>query len=213
MCRTPDNLRKSSGARPVAGRRPAAVRRAGRAVLLRLRGRRQRRPGRVRRRRRRHLCGTAVASVEPSRAAPMTAATAIYSATSRGRWGGRISSPMPAALEAAWPAIRAPQRCVPAVVSLPGAGSIGAAAGTLRLGNSPRCAGTAATPRTARPAGGCRTEVFVGGEDAARPEPKPAGGGAPGPSGPRLEAVQVVLSVNGRAASNMAGGCAQRRGD
>ncbi|MGH3566541.1 MAG: hypothetical protein ACRDRH_11020 [Pseudonocardia sp.] len=56
---------------------------------------------------------------------------------------GRISTPMIAALEGAWAAIRARHPEVPAVVLLLGAGSIGAAAGSLTLGTSPRCAGTA----------------------------------------------------------------------
>lgn len=49
--------------------------------------------------------------------------------------GERIGSPMVAALESAWAAIRARHPEVPAVVLLLGAGSIGAPAGSLRLGH------------------------------------------------------------------------------
>jgi hypothetical protein len=80
-----------------------------------------------------------------------------------GEGEGRISTPMVAALEQAWAAIRSRHPDVPPVVVVLGAGSIGAPGGRLRLGHF-------AAMRWADGAGAGErlAEVFVGGEGLAR---------------------------------------------
>ncbi len=76
---------------------------------------------------------------------------------------GRISSPMVAALEQAWAYIRTHHADVPAAVVILGAGSIGAPAGTLRLGHFAATRWNHDTDDADRLA-----EVFIGGEGLAR---------------------------------------------
>jgi len=78
---------------------------------------------------------------------------------------GRFGSPMVAALEAAWAAIRERNPEVPAVVLLLGAGSIGAPAGSLRLGHfaAMRWHGDEVAGQAQQ-----LPEVFVGGEGLKR---------------------------------------------
>lgn len=102
----------------------------------------------------------------PRKATPMTtqatgshaAAADTYVSTTQGM--ERISSPMVAALEQAWNAIRARHGDVPPAVVVLGAGSIGAPAGMLRLGHF------AATRWNTNDAADFErlAEVFVGGE-------------------------------------------------
>jgi len=75
----------------------------------------------------------------------------------------RISSPMVAALEQAWADIRTRHADVPAAVVVLAAGSIGAPAGTLRLGHFAATRWTRDGEQAERLA-----EVFVGGEGLAR---------------------------------------------
>lgn len=97
----------------------------------------------------------------------MTAATPVDTHESMPiEYGGRISSPMVAALEAAWAAIRDRHPEVPAVVLLLGAGSIGAAAGSLTLGHF--AAMRWHSPDTDDRAGERLPEVFIGGEGLKR---------------------------------------------
>lgn len=79
---------------------------------------------------------------------------------------GPISTPMIAALEDAWAAIRAQHPEVPAVVILLGAGSTGAPAGMLKLGHfaALRWSGMTEVEEQSKPL----AEVFIGGEGLAR---------------------------------------------
>lgn len=79
---------------------------------------------------------------------------------------GPISTPMVAALEQAWAAIRKHHAEVPQAMIVLGAGSIGAKAGTLRLGHF--AAMRWHTDTTSGDAGGQLAEVFVGGEGLRR---------------------------------------------
>lgn len=76
---------------------------------------------------------------------------------------GQISSPMIAALEQSWADIRNRHADVPAAVVILGAGSIGAPAGTLRLGHFAATRWNHDTDDVERLA-----EVFIGGEGLAR---------------------------------------------
>lgn len=79
---------------------------------------------------------------------------------------GPISTPMVAALEQAWAAIRLRNPEVPQAVIVLGAGSIGAKAGTLRLGHF--AAMRWHSDATSDDGSGQLAEVFVGGEGLRR---------------------------------------------
>lgn len=78
---------------------------------------------------------------------------------------GRISTPMVAALEQAWADIRTQHSEIPPAVVVLGSGSIGAKAGTMRLGHF---AAMRWQHDTDKPEGDQLAEVFVGGEGLRR---------------------------------------------
>lgn len=91
--------------------------------------------------------------------------------------GGQISTPMVAALEGAWAVIREHNPQVPPAVIVLGSGSIGARAGSLRLGHfaamrwhhdNTEDADEAREGDDGEKAGGQLAEVFVGGEGLQR---------------------------------------------